>query len=156
VKKRGDEWFARTSMGWEPFIPKWAWYENLAHQILFNKILRAAIRPQIKKLKKIKIGGMCPVTGEVLTPQNIEIHHLTPFSKLAKNFLAEEGVSVEDLEITWEWAGWPYESPLLPKIELPHGLMSRFARYHGQNAGLLAVSSRGHRLIHGGKIKNKF
>jgi hypothetical protein len=66
---------------------------------------------------------------------------------------------VEDLKITWEWEGWPYESPLLPKIEIPPGLMSRFARYHEQNAGLLAVSSRGHRLIHGGKrkkIKNKF
>src|SRR5678815_4636452 len=64
---------------------------------------RSAVRSQVAAFRDVhgvsQLGGRCPVSGEVLTRENLHIDHERAFDELMHAFLRDEGLPPRDVRV---------------------------------------------------------
>lgn len=86
-----------------------------------------------------KIGSACPLSGIVITAENMQSAHERPFGDIVREFLAGEGVALSQVTVT------PSRDRQTMVQLADTTLRERWHEYHKSNAALMIATDYGNR-----------
>ena len=139
-----DEDFVRSILHCHPNRDRHAIYQRRPIESV-RKTCRTLIADQVecarRKAFSRDIALTCPVTGERITRELSDIHHIPDFVDLVDSWLMVNGLTAEDIEIV------PSKEYQKPDRFQDEWLEENWREFHRINATLVAVHPRANRSV---------